>query len=337
MTIFALCDYQGRFGSKHFDTPYRSGMDKKLLMEAFKQYGVSIEFCAMSAPYLMESLVNNYFLYTSQEDAGYLYKSFIEDVVYGLELAGAYPIPSYKHLRANNDKVFMEMLRRLMLPQKYQIQSRWIGAAEEAYSDDNRIALPLVVKDSEGASSRGVSLAESYRSLKKRLTKSARSRYYVYEIHDYLRSLKHKGYTRESQHRRKHVLQEFIPGMSNDWKVLVYGDRYYVLRRQNRPGDFRASGSGLFSFDVSVNPIILDAAREIKETFNVPNVSIDLAISENKAILIEFQFVYFGTSTLEKSPYYYTVKDSEWKQVHEKSVLEEVYAKSICEYLGNTH
>jgi len=50
-------------------------------------------------------------------------------------------------------------------------------------------------------------------------------------------------------HRSKFIVQEFIPDLSNDWKVLVFWDKYYVLRRKNRPNDFRASGSGLFSFD----------------------------------------------------------------------------------------
>lgn len=335
--LVALCDYKGRFGSKHFDNPYRSGMDKQLLKDAFKQYGMSIDFCSMTDPCLIDKLRDECFIYTSQEDAGYLYKSFTEDVVFGLELAGANPIPGFKYLRANNNKVFMEMLRKLELPDRYQIFSLWVGTAEEALYAYNRLSLPIVLKDSEGSGSRGVSLALSQKSYKKNLYGSSRSRYRIFEIRDYIRSLKHRGYTRESLYRRKQVLQKFIPNINNDWKVLIFGDKYYVLRRQNRPGDFRASGSGLFSYDDSVLPVLLNAAREIKDCFHVPHISLDLAISENQVILIEFQFVYFGTITLEKSPYYYTFCETQWKQVYEKSILENVYANSITDYIGDIH
>lgn len=331
--LVALCDYHGRFGSRYFSKPYRSGMDKQLLAQAFMQYGVSVDFCPMADPYLMDNLKEKYFIYTSQEDPGYLYKSFIEDVVFGLELAGAYPIPDFKYLKANNNKVFMEMLRKLMLPEKYQIKSRWIGAAEEAFVSQDQVKIPIVIKDSEGAGSKGVSLANSNRSLKRKLLRSSRSRFLTFEVRDCLRSLRHKGYTRESLNRRKHLLQEFIPGMNNDWKVLVYGDKYYVLKRQNRPRDFRASGSGLFSYEDSVNPVLLDAAKEVKGYFNVPHISLDLAISDNHVILIEFQFVYFGTSTLEKSPYYYTKSSGAWQKIVGKSILEDVYAKAVVDYL----
>ena len=37
--IIALMDYKSKFGSKHFDTPYRSGMDKKKLAAYFREGG----------------------------------------------------------------------------------------------------------------------------------------------------------------------------------------------------------------------------------------------------------------------------------------------------------
>jgi len=56
------------------------------------------------------------------------------------------------------------------------------------------------------------------------------------------------GYVKRSLHRRKFVVQNFIGGLTHDYKVLAYGKKYYVVRRDNRPGDFRASGSGLLSW-----------------------------------------------------------------------------------------
>lgn len=331
--IYALCDYKGRFGSKHFDKPYRSGMDKGLLTEAFKCKGIEIEFCSMSDTNLMSKLSGTHFIYTSQEDAGYYYKSFIEDVVYGLEMAGAYPLPGFRYLRANNNKVFMEMMRKMTLPEKYHLDSKWFGSAEESFQLLANLDYPIVVKDSKGAGSLGVRLATDQHDLVKNVSRISRTRNFGFEIRDMIRFLKHKGYTRESLYRKKFILQNYVSGINNDWKILVFSNKYFVLRRNNRPGDFRASGSGLFSFDDMVNPVLLDAAKEVKNFFKVPFISIDMALSCDKVVLIEFQFVYFGTSTLEKSPYYYFSSDSGWKQVHEKSVLEQVYADAVVDYI----
>ena len=106
-------DYKNQFGSKYTATPYRSGMDKDKLNNYFSNYGYDVEFMQLSAVNFPNDWKDKYVLYTSQEDKDYLYKSYIEDIVYGLELAGARVIPSYKFLKANNNKVFMEILRDL--------------------------------------------------------------------------------------------------------------------------------------------------------------------------------------------------------------------------------
>ncbi len=41
------------------------------------------------------------------------------------------------------------------------------------------------------------------------------------------------------------ILQEFCPNNDGDLRVVVIGNRVMGFRRNNRPGDFRASGSGL--------------------------------------------------------------------------------------------
>lgn len=331
--IFVIWDYQFRFGSKYFDNPYRSGMDKNLLKDAFLSYGFNLQYKNMSDDNIENLLKDQYVLYTSQEDPGYCYKSFIEDRIYGLELSGAKVIPSYKYLRANNNKVMMEILRKLYLPEKYQLKSMIFGTYEEFIMQKNNIIFPCVVKTAEGAVSKGVFLAKNGKQLLKIVKKVSRTPFLYYEFYDYIRKIIHKGYRRESLYRKKFIIQEFVPGLKNDWKVLVFWDKYYVLRRSNRPNGFRASGSGLFSFDEKVDIRLLEAAKEIRQYFDVPMMSLDLAISGDKVILLEFQFLYFGTSTLEKSPYYYIENNENWEQIFEKSILENTYAYSIVSYI----
>lgn len=331
--IIVLHDYKGRFASKYFGESYRAGMDISLLEQQFREKGFQIEFHSLCEAQLLAEVKDCPVVYTSQEDSDYRYKDFIEDIVLDLESNGVLTLPKYLYLRANNNKVFMEILRRSILPEKYQLRTRWYGTFEEALSDIDTVKYPIVIKSAGGATSSGVRLARNKEEYISKIRELSRSFSFKNEIRDWIRSLRHKGYKRESLYRRKFIVQEFVPGLENDWKVLVYYDKYFVLRRDNRPGDFRASGSGLFSYDENLDTSILDAAKEIKEIFDVPFISLDLALSEEKIILIEFQFLHFGTSTLEKSSYYYAETQNGWEKIEEKPFLEREYARAIAEYL----
>ena len=43
--------------------------------------------------------------------------------------------------------------------------------------------------------------------------------------------------------------------------------------------------------------------------------------------------VYFGTTTIEKSPFYFTKKNSKWILHDDKSELEKTYVDSIVKYI----
>ena len=60
----------------------------------------------------------------------------------------------------------------------------------------------------------------------------------------------HSPYEKVRGRERGYVLmQEFLPGNEFDTRIVVVGQRAFGLRRFNRPGDFRASGSGFLDFD----------------------------------------------------------------------------------------
>ena len=116
-----------------------------------------------------------------------------------------------------------------------------------------------------------------------------------------LRPLKYKGYTAPSVHRHKFVIQNFVNGLGNDWKVLVYGEKFFVVRRPNRANDFRASGSGKpkykFGKNAEVPDGMLDFAYKVYTYYNVPMISLDIAYKDGEFYLIEMQFVAFGNTT----------------------------------------
>lgn len=333
--IYLLTDYKGYYGSKYTAKPYRSGMDKKLLEKYFTDCGFQVKYIAFSdIDFRKIDFKDQYVLYTSSEDIGYHYKDYIEDMVLGLSLQGARIIPEYKYLRANNNKVFMEILRDLLDGKDGRyIKTHHFGTIEELKEKIDKFQYPVVIKSATGAMSRGVFLADNGNQLIKIAEKISRTKYLFKELWDLGRSIKHKGYKKESKYRKKFIVQNFIPGLNNDWKILIYGDKYYILYRGVRKNDFRASGSGKFYFYTDLPNGILDYAENIFRKFNVPNLSIDVGYNSGKFYLIEFQMIYFGTTTIEKAPFYYTKEDSKWIRHNNKSELEKAYVDSIVKYI----
>lgn len=332
--IILLTDYQNRFGSKYHDNPYRSGFDKSLLKIYFNHHGYEPVFRRFaSIDFRKETYAGDLVLYTSSEDHGYHYKSFIEDIVLGLELHGARVVPPFKYLRANNNKVFMEILRD-QICQESPLKANSYGTLEELRDDIPSIHFPVVIKRADGAKGAGVFLAKSQNELLKITKKLSRTRHVNSELWDLGRGMKHKGYRRESLHRAKFVVQDYIPGLQNDWKVLIYDTKYYVLYRANRTNDFRASGSGSFKFEKEPPLKILDFSEHIFNSFDLPNMSIDVAMSDSSAYLLEFQAVHFGTYALESSTFYFTHSRNRWDRNDATSVVEQEYVNSICNYLS---
>jgi hypothetical protein len=70
--------------------------------------------------------------------------------------------------------------------------------------------------------------------------------------------------------QKNHALfQEFVAGNEFDSRVTVIGNRAFAFRRMNRPGDFRASGSGSIQYepeaiDLRCVRAAFDAVRKLK-------------------------------------------------------------------------
>lgn len=336
--IYLLTDYKGYFESKHNAIQYRSGMYKGLLEKYFKENDFEVNFLRFSdINFRTMNFDNQYVLYTSQEDAGYHYKDYIEDIILGLQLQGAKLIPDYKYLRANNNKVFMEILRDQMnLDFIKDIKSHHFGTIEELQNKIDEFEFPVVIKSAGGAMSSGVYLAENKKDLVKQSNKISRTKYLYNELWDFGRSIKHKGYKRESKYRKKFIIQNFIPNLRNDWKILVFGERYYILYRQVKCHDFRASGSHIFKFnnDSLIPEGIFNYVEKVFNILNIPFLSLDVCFSEKTFYTTEFQALYFGKSTMEKSNGYFKKINGTWKKQFEILDLEKVYVDSIVKFIN---
>jgi hypothetical protein len=88
-------------------------------------------------------------------------------------------------------------------------------------------------------------------------------------------------------------VQEFLAGNDFDTRVTVIGNRAFAYRRMNRPGDFRASGSGLPDWDMS--KIDLDAVRlafRVARRLETQSVAIDAMRRGSQQVVGEISYTY---------------------------------------------
>ena len=87
--------------------------------------------------------------------------------------------------------------------------------------------------------------------------------------------------------------QEFVPGNDFDTRITVIGDRAFGYRRMNRPGDFRASGSGNFlvdpkPIDLRCVAIALDLSRRGK----FQSMAYDFIFRDGEPVITEISYTF---------------------------------------------
>ena len=210
------------------------------------------------------------------------------------------------------------------------MQTKVYGTLEEI---DTNVRYPVVVKPAAGARSQNVKLATNLGELVRAASSVSRTFSFT-NLRRRIKSLfLRTGYKAISQHRSKFVVQNYIKDLKGDYKILVYGDRYYVLERKNRVNDFRASGSGLLTFPSEVPDTLLSYAEEVFARCDSPFASLDIASKDGDFFLLEFQFVSFGQYALERSDHYYTKVDGEWILEAVASDLESTFVYAVDAYL----
>ena len=332
--ILLLTDYRNQFYEARRSRG--ASLDLVVIKKYFSELGYNLKVMQFrQVDFQLRNYRGCFILYQSSEDRRLLYKDFIEDVLLGLVLQGAIIIPDYFEFRAHHNKVFMEILRSVSDCTLLKgISSRGYGTFEEFAMDIDAQPERLVMKPSSGAASSRIKLKVG-RAAQLRYARALSSSFCLLDfIKKQVNTIIRKDYRKKSLHRHKFVVQEYIAGLEGDYKVLVYGHKYYVLERRNRKNDFRASGSGKFSFPISTPPGLLDFASAICSYFNVPFISLDIAMSGDRFILLEFQFLCFGNYTLERSSFYFTKNaDSKWVIINEVPDLEREFVTSVVRYI----
>jgi glutathione synthase/RimK-type ligase-like ATP-grasp enzyme len=96
----------------------------------------------------------------------------------------------------------------------------------------------------------------------------------------------------ELQHGYFYV-QEFLPANEYDIRVTVIGNRAFAFRRFNRPGDFRASGSGRISWDPQqIDEESVRLAFRVARRLQTQSIAVDLLQHDGRRLLTEISYTY---------------------------------------------
>ena len=331
--IYLLID-SGAFFAYHNEFGY---LNKNILIDFFKQHKIKLHILELSN---IETLLKlkNAIVFTVSSQKPY-HKKLIEDLYEFLEANNNILIPSKHIIKAHDNKGYQELYKRLIGIDS--LKYLYVNHDILNYEDVKKIGYPIVLKKLAGSGSRGVKLIRNENELKKEITRIKKSfdiRFLIY-LKEYIKNLfLHKNNKDKMDYFKDYdnfVLQEFIPNLEHDYKVLIFFDKLYVLKRNIKDGDFRASGSGDFEF-VDVEHALLDYATTIFQVFDEPFMSLDICCHEENYYLIEYQWIHFGQYTQVYSTGYYQKKDSKWHFVAESVSLEYDIAYALFNYL-KTH
>ncbi len=270
-----------------------------------------------------ENIENSYILYTSSQEPKY--KEMIEDVMFSLKDNNTL-LPSFEYLKAHENKGFQEILRKklgIKKPGAYYF-------ANLNDLDKYEFNFPMVFKLVEGAGSKTVSIVNSKKDIYDLVAKKSKWHWKFTDKKDFSKTQRYKfEYLTE-----RFVLQEFLPGLNHDFKILVFGDKYYAVKRKVRPDDFRASGSGKLEY-IDADEPLLNFAEMIFKKLKVPFASLDVCKYNDKYYLTEFQCMHLGPLVLLGSQGYFKNINNSPTFVKEEPNLEKSYADSIIYYLKN--
>lgn len=314
------------------------GLDLHMVKEAIEKK-IDVKVTIIDFSTLTEKIEdlpeNTAVIYTSSYSPSY--RNYIKENVYFISRLrpDICLIPNLDMLYSHENKGFQELVKKRF--KVNELGGFYFGDISDPFLQE-LTDFPYVVKLPEGAGSSNVALVKSFSQLRKYVSSKTKMNL-INHIKILVKPLLVKdkskliNYPKFLEVRTPFVIQNFISDLEYDYKILIFGYKYYVLKRYVRKNDFRASGSGKFSFE-KPSLELLEYASNIFDRFEVPCISLDIAEKKKSFFLIEFQGIGFGSITLTKSEGYYMKNDiGEWHYISGKSILETEYGVSIADFL----
>lgn len=243
-------------------------------------------------------------------------KKIIPAIEYGLSIP---TLPSSRMAWITRDKISQSLLLQAA---EIPTPRNWVFFnARDGYEFLENAQFPLVAKLAGGHGSSDVALIEN--------AKNGRS--YVKEMFNYgVTSLPQALATQpaKSAIRTKRAamfllgkenprsreggyayFQEFLPGNEGDTRITIIGNYATAFRRRNRPGDFRASGSGLIDWDqTKIDLSAVRLAHKVSTLLKCPFIAVDILFKEKTPVVCELNFAYV-TWPVAKCPGYWKLPE----------------------------
>lgn len=283
--------------------------------------------------------------------ANYKDALFAKQLLFSLEQAGKVVFPNFRTGWHFDDK----------LGQKYLFEALGVQAAKSWVFYDKKSAykwietadFPKVFKLRGGAGSANVMLAHNAREAKSFVRRAFGRGFAQFKGRDYVRD-RYKAYKAKkitlkalirscgrliipTKYARMHApekgyayFQEFILNDGFDLRVIVIGNKAFAIQRKIREGDFRASGSGLISYNKELfSKELIKVAFSINERVRSQSLVLDFVQHKQTGQLyvVEVSCGY-SAAGYAPCPGYWT-KDLEWHEGPVDSlswILEEVVA-----------
>lgn len=267
---------------------------------------------------------------------------FARQLTYSLESKGKKVFPDSKTCWHYDDKVGQKYLFEAMdIP---RVPTYTFYDKKEALAWCDKTDFPKVFKLRKGASSMNVKLARRKSDAKRLIRRAFGKGFPVVDRYSMFkdrilkmrrdRDLKSiiglfKGFARlfvqtelekfSSNQKGYAYFQDFIPDNHYDTRIMVIGDRATGLKRMVRENDFRASGSGSFTFNpAEINMDCVKLAFEVAAKLKTQSIAFDFVIQNDKPLIIEISYA----SIIDHNNPGYWDKDLKW---HQEEFFEERY------------
>ncbi|PWN07807.1 ATP-grasp domain-containing protein [Rhodohalobacter mucosus] len=237
---------------------------------------------------------------------------FAKQLLYSVESCGKTVFPNFQTAWHFDDKI----------GQKYLLEG--IGAPlvptyvfydkQEAYSWVEKAHYPKVFKLRRGSGGNHVRLVDNEKTAKRLVNKAFGKGFNQYDavlnlkerwrryrdgkttLYNVGKGVLRLGYTTKfsktaGKERGYVYFQDYIPGNKYDMRISVVAGRCFGCLRPNRPGDFRASGSGLVSYDLEKIPeSVIRIALEVANRLKLQSVAFDFVMDDKQPFILEMSY-----------------------------------------------
>lgn len=125
--------------------------------------------------------------------------------------------------------------------------------------------------------------------------------------------------------------QEFIPNNDSDIRIIIIGEKAFGIKRMVRKNDFRASGSGLISYDIDDIPKeCIKIAFDISKSLQTKCLCYDFVYLDNIPKLIEISYGFAPIGYIDVKGYW----DKDLSFTYEEKPLADYILLDILESNG---